>query len=719
MLKSTENPIDDGSLGNLIQVFQRNRLPMTLQAEAAECGLACLAMIAAHHGQHRSLSELRRQFNASLKGTTLQSLMDMADTLGMTGRPVRLETDELRELKVPCILHWDIKHYVVLARVGRDWIDIHDPARGKRRVSLAEVNRSFTGVALELTPTAAFQQRKQVERVRISDLWTSMRGMAGFLWQLGLLALVVQVLGILSPMLNQLIIDDAILKGDMDLLTTIGLGMLILLLIQTGIGLLQGFVGLYLGTQLSFQMKSNLLRHALRLPVSWFEKRHIGDVLSRFGSLGPVQGFITSIPIALPLNILMLLAGGTMAVLYSPLLSLAVLATLVIPFLVQLATFPYVKRKTDEGISLGAVSSTTFMETLRGARTFKLMGKERDRVAQWQNDESAAVNNGVELARFGLWGGAGLGIVTGLQGIAVWYLGATQVIDGAMSLGMLMAFQSYAGQFSGAMRSLIGMFFQWKTLELHLERLADVIHQDLEPGVDEAVQEARRFDGAVSVRNLSFRYATHEPMVLRDVNIDIRPGEFVAITGPSGQGKTTLMKLMLGLLEPTEGDVLADGVSMKNFGLRTFRARTAAVLQDDRLFQGTIADNVSFFDSDTDMARVEEALRQACVFDEIMAMPMGLLTLVGDLGSTLSGGQQQRVLLARALYRRPTILFLDEGTAHLDAATEERVADNLRSLGITRICIAHRQAAIDGADRTVQVVGGRLIHESAEAGVAA
>lgn len=690
------------------RLFGTARLPMILQAEAAECGLACLAMVASFHGQRHTLAELRRVFSASIKGTTLKSLMEMADTLGLTTRPVRLELEELRRLVCPVILHWDLGHFVVMSKAGRDWIEVHDPARGRIRLKLADASRAFTGVALELTPTGTFVERKAVEKVRLSDLWSKVRGLAPYLWQLGLLALALQVFAVISPMLNQMIIDDAIMKGDMGLLTTIGVGMVVLMLIQTLIGLVQGFAGLYLGTQLTFQMKTNLLRHALRLPVEWFEKRHLGDILTRFSSLGPAQAFMTSAPVSVPLNIVMLLAGGTMAVLYSPVLFACAVAAMLIPFLVQWAVFPWVKRKTDEGLTLSARASTVFMETLRGARTFKLQGRDRVRVAQWQNDEAEALNNSVTLARVGLWGGAGLGIVTGLQGVAIWWLGASQVIEGAMSLGMLMAFQSYSGQFTGAVRSLIGTWFEWKELELHLERLADVIHQDAETGADDPVDPARRFDGEVSARGLSFRYATHEPLVLHDVNLTVRPGEFVAIVGPSGGGKSTLLKLLVGILRPTDGAVCLDGVGLSQFGLRTYRSRIAAVLQDDRLFQGTIAENVSFFDESLDMARVERSLIQACVYSEIMAMPMGLQTLVGDLGNALSGGQQQRVLIARALYRQPQVLFLDEGTANLDPETERKVIASFAALGCTRIVVAHRPAAIERADRVLAVTQGRV-----------
>lgn len=695
------------------KLFQSSKVRMILQSEAAECGLACLCMVASYHGQNRTLSELRRLFSVSMKGTNLKSIMEMADSLGLSARPLRLEVEELVELKTPCILHWDLTHFVVLVKATNKYIEINDPARGKLKLTYNEIDKSFTGVALELTPTPKFEKKEHIERVKLTDMWSSMRGLATFMWQLGGLALVVQLFAIVSPMLNQLIMDDAIVKGDLDLLSTIAIGMIILMLIKTAIGLIQSFVGLYLGTQLSFQMQSNLLRHALRLPVSWFEKRHLGDIMSRFGSLGPVQGFITGVPIGFALNSIMCVAGGVMMFLYSPILSLAVIASLIIPYAVRAITFPYIRRKTNEGISLGAQASTVFMETIRGARTFKLFGKEQERVTQWQNDQIAATNNSVELSKFGLWGGAGMGIVTGLQGVAVWYLGAQQVITGKLSLGMLMAFQSYAGQFTGALGGIIGVYFQWKTLELHLERLADVIHEDLEPGTDDPINNARIVNGNIGVKNLSFRYATHEPFVFENAELDIKEGEFVAIIGPSGGGKTTLLKNLVGILQPTDGEVIIENLSMKGFGLRNFRNQIGVVMQDDRLFQGTIADNVSFFDTDMELTRVEDALKLACVYDEIMKMPMGLETLVGDMGSTLSGGQAQRVLIARALYRNPKILFLDEGTAHLDPETERRIAENLRNLKITRISVAHREVAIEGANRVFRVEN-KLVSEIME-----
>lgn len=711
-----QNNTNSGFTGKKLweMLFKSNDLPVILQSEAAECGLACLCMISSFHGQRRSLSELRRLFSVSMKGTSLKSIMQMADSLGFTTRPLRLELENLNKLKLPCILHWDMSHFVVLAKVTDKYIEINDPGKGKRKLQFHEVDTSFTGVALELIPNPKFEKKKQVERVKLTDMWSSMNGLSSFLWQLGVLALIVQLLAIITPILNQLIMDDAIVKGDISLLNTIAIGMILLLAIQTTIGLLQNFVGLYLGTQLSFQMKSNLLRHSLRLPISWFEKRHIGDILSRFSSLDPVQSFITDIPVSLALNLIMCIVSMTMMILYSYTLGFIVLGSLLIPLIVRTLFFPIIRRKTDEVISLNAQASTIFMETLRGARSFKLFSKEQERVVQWQNEQIAATNNSVAITKYNLWGNSGLTIITGLQSIAIWFFGAKSVISGFMSLGMLIAFQSYALQFSNAFKGVISILFQWKTLGLHLERLADILHEDAEKGIDEPLNTAKILTGSIEARNISFRYATHEPFIFQNVNLKIEPGEFVAIVGPSGGGKTTLMKNLLGLLPPTEGEIMVDNVSMTGFGIKNFRNQSSAIMQDDRLFQGTICDNVSFFDENLDVNKVEEALKQACIFEEVIKMPMGLETLVGDLGSTLSGGQSQRVLIARALYRRPKILFMDEGTANLDQTSEYNISKNLRDMKITRISVAHREIAIKGADRIILVQNSQVIEITME-----
>lgn len=685
------------------------RAPVVFQSETAECGLACLAMVAAAYGNNLSLIDLRRRFSVSAKGMDLQAMMGIADGLGLAPRPVRLDLMDFYDLKAPAILHWDMRHFVVFVRVRGDRILIHDPARGRRWIDRETLSRSFTGVALEFTPSPGFQRSAPTPRVRISEFFVGIHGLIPSILQALVLALVLQVFALASPIVNQLIVDEAITKGDGDLLTVFAASMGLLLITTVLIRVLQGYVGLYMTTQLSLQMQTNLLRHTLRLPVGWFERRHIGDIMSRFSSLGPVKDFLLSAVTSFTLNAMMTAFSMTMMFLYAPLLAALEVLSVAIFAGIRACAFPYFRAKTDENLHLSAKVETTFLETIRGARTFKMFGKEGERLAIWQNEQVKLANSQVQLAKFGLLGTAGSGLLLGIQQIIGWYLGARMVISGELTLGMLFAFQAYTGQFGASTAGLITQFFSFSTLRLHLERLGDIAHAEQERGLECAAPHSNIEFGRVSLAGVSFRYAEHEPWVLRNIELEVDPGEFVCLQGPSGQGKTTILKLLLGFYDPVEGEVQVDGINVRSLGIRHLRRRVGAVLQDDQLFAGTIADNIAFFDPAAKIENVEEAAKAAQIHGEIIQLPMSYETLCGDLGSTLSAGQRQRVLLARALYRRPSILVLDEGTANLDPNSEARVMDVISSMNITRIVVAHRPGASLGASRFINVMNGRIV----------
>lgn len=685
-------------------------MPVVLQAEAAECGLACLAMIAAHFGHSATLNEMRRRFSTSLKGATLKTLIDMSDLLGLTARPIRLELSEMSQVKVPAVLHWDLAHYVVLQRVRRNVAWIHDPAVGLRTLTLEEVGLHFTGVALEFTATERVEPRKKGERVRLSDFSTGTRGAWSSIGQLFVLALALQLFSLLSPMINQLVVDDVIGKGDSNLLNTIVVGLLGLSVITISVNLLQGYVSLYFGTQLSYQLTVNLLRHVMRLPVSWFERRHIGDVLSRFDSLKPVQNVFTTIVNTALLSGIMFSVSLLMMLIYSPTLAAIEITTVSIFFITRLIYYPFTRRLAVEGLHLSSRAQSIFLETLRGVRAFKVFGRERERINVWQNEQAAVINNTVRLTRIGLFGSAGNSVLASLRTVGIWYLGAKMIMAGKMTLGMLFAFQAYGSQFIGASESVVSVIFSLRTLTIHFERLADIMYSAPEDGVFRDARLGGEYRGGVEFRDISFRYAASEPWVIENVCLHISPGEFVCFVGPSGHGKTTILKIMLGFYDTEHGLALFDGAELRTLGLQNYRSQIGVVMQDDQLFSGTIADNISFFDPDFDQESVEAVAKSAQVHDDIIRLPMGYLSLVGDMGSVLSSGQKQRVLIARALYRSPKILFMDEGTANLDPENERKLMDVLRALKITRVFVAHREAAVSGADRVFEVRDG-LVRE--------
>jgi len=692
-----------------LQFGLSRRLPVFLQTEAAECGLASLGMVACFHGHRVDLAAMRRRFTVSLKGATLAFLMQAAGKLGFAPRPLRLELAELPQLRVPCILHWDLNHFVVLASADARAAIVHDPALGIRRLSMAEVSKHFTGIALELTPTPEFRPADERRTVRLRDLLGPVSGLKRSLAQVFILALALQSVAVVSPFYMQWAVDGAVVTGDRDLLTVLGLGFLLLALIQVGIAALRSWVVLYLGTTLNLQWLANVFSHLLRLPVSWFERRHLGDVVSRFGAVSTIQRTLTSSFVEALIDGAMAVATLAMMLVYSSWLTAVAVAAVALYGVLRWTFYDPLRRATEEHIVHSAKQQSHFLETVRGVQSIKLFGRQEERRSRWLNLVVDAVNRDLASQKLTLGFRSANGLVFGIERVAIVWLGALLVLDSAFSVGMLFAFVAYKEQFSARVGGLIDKLIELRMLNLQGERLADIVltapEHESPPGPLDAI------DASLEVRAVSFRYSDPEPFVLINCSFRVSPGESVAIVGASGGGKTTLLKLMLGLLQPTDGKVLAGGVDIQKLGIDRYRKLVGTVMQDDQLFAGSIADNISFFDPSPDHACIEQCARMAAVHDDIAAMPMAYNTLIGDMGAALSGGQRQRILLARALYKRPRILFLDEATSALDVQKERAVNEAIRSLNLTRIIIAHRPETIASADRVVVMQGGKVAQD--------
>lgn len=687
---------------------RRRRLPIIQGAEAAECGLACMAMIARYHGHDVDLNGLRQRFSLSMAGATLRSLMGLAEPLGLAARALRVELSALSKVRTPAVLHWDLNHFVVLESVKSGKAVVHDPAKGARTYTLDELSKHFTGVVLELTPADSFKPVVARAPIKLTSLWSRMTGFWSAFFQILGLSLAFQVAAFALPFQMQLVVDEAIFRADRDLLTVLALGFGALVIVQATVELLRGWALQVFGHLLTFQMVGNIVRHLMRLPADYFEKRHVGDILSRIGSAGTIQDVLTRGVVAALIDGVMALVAVIILFLYSPLLAGVVIAAVALNLAIAFAVFPALKARMEEQIIEQAREQSHIMETVRAATTIKVMGRESERESSWRNLYANVTNAAVSAGKFTLSLAFTQGLVTGLQTVLVIYLGARAIIAGdGFSIGMLFAFLSFRQTFTDRTTALINQAMQFRFLGLHLDRLADIVTTEAE-AADAAIPVVQVL-GGIELNDVSFRYGAADRLVLEAINLEIAPGEFLAITGASGGGKTTLMKLMLGLRAPSSGRITLDGQAARPELWRAWREQVGVVAQDDRLLSGTIADNIAFFDPDLDMARVHEAAVAARVHDEISRMPMQYLSLVGDMGSTLSGGQKQRVLLARALYRRPRILVLDEGTANLDVDTEELIGELISALPITRIVVAHRPALLQRADRVVALQDGRLI----------
>ncbi|WP_246776803.1 peptidase domain-containing ABC transporter [Microvirga sp. VF16] len=684
------------------------RTPMILQTEASECGLASLAMIASYFGYESDLADLRRRYGFSLKGATLKDLVRIADQIGFATRPLRLEIEELPQLRMPCILHWDLNHFVVLVSIGRSSVVIHDPAFGLRHMKQTEVSRHFTGVALELYPTDRFEPAATPPRVRFQRLLGRMVGVRRALSHQLSLALAIEVFAMTGPLFMGWVVDHALVTADHDLLFTLVLGFLLLLVLQTSIAAMRSWMLMGLGATLKVQSRANLFSHLISLPASFFEARHLGDVTSRFSSQETILSAITTELVEALMDGLM--TGITLAIMLiiAPNMTGIVVAAAILYAILRWASYAPLRQASMEAIVWKARLDTHFLETLRGIRTIKLFNGQEDRRARWLNLLIEATNRQLTTEKLAFLFQIGNKLLMGLLKLLIIWLGARQVLDNTLSIGLLLAFIAYKDQFIGRVTVLIDRAVDLKMLRLHAERLADIALAEPETRTSLMPAPGGHLPPTIELRNVSFRYSEQDPWVLDNVNLQIEAEQSVAITGPSGGGKSTLLKLLAGLIQPTYGEVLIDGEPLARIGLENYRARVGVVMQDDQLFAGSIADNICFFSAQPDRERIVLCAQQAAIHNEIMAMPMGYETLIGDMGTVLSGGQKQRVVIARALYRQPSILLLDEATSHLDVEREKLVNMAFGAIRVTRIVIAHRPETIRMSGRVVGLEQGKI-----------
>lgn len=698
-LKLTDNNI----LTNKIEGTFKKKVPLILQSEIAECGLACIAMISSYHGHKININPLRKRFNIDTSGINLKKIMTISSELGFTSRAIKCHLEEINSLALPCILHWNLQHFVVLTKVTSKYIYINDPAIGGRRLSLNEFSDSYTGIALELMPTTSFRKKDSRVTMKLEQLWSKLSGFRRNLTTLFFLSIILQTISLLSPYYMQWVIDNVLLTHDKSLLIVLAIGFSILLFIRVSIDSLRSWLILKLSSLLSLQMGSNLFDHLLRLPIGFFEKRHVGDIVSKFGSLSVIRQMLTTGLVEALIDGLMALIILVVIYNYSQVLTYIVLISISTLFFIQLSFFYPTKRATQDYIVSEAKEDTIFIESINSIQAIKLFSQQVNRQNSWLNSYAEVINSNLRLGKIGITEGALSTVVTGIEYIFIVYFGALFVIEGSITIGMLLAFIAYKEQFNSSILNFINKYFAYKMLGLHLERLSDIALEKKEGMVEILNHQHLEPQGMIRLENVSFRHSETSEWILRDLNLEIKNNESVAITGPSGCGKTTLLKIILGLVKPTSGKIYIDGINIDEISLDAYRDFFGSVMQNDSLFSGTILENITMFDPQYDEDWLNECCRLACILDDINKLPMKFYSLVSYTGSNFSGGQLQRILLARALYKKPKILCLDESTSHLDSENEGNINYNMKNIKMTKILVAHRKETIRSADRVIQL----------------
>ncbi|EHA7647735.1 peptidase domain-containing ABC transporter [Salmonella enterica] len=692
------------NLFHQLDIRLRNRVPLVHQTESSECGLACLAMICGHYGKNVDLINLRRQFNLSSRGTTLAGVTNIAEQLGLSTRPLSLDLDEIKALKMPCILHWEFNHFVVLISVKRNRVVLNDPARGQRTVSLAELSKSFTGVALEVWPSSIFTTNTVRNRISLYTLMKSVHGLKVTLGKIFFLSLVIETINLMMPVGTQLVMDHVIPASDRGLLTLICVGLLVLILMRAAVSMIRAWSSLVMATLINIQWQYGLFNHLLRLPLNYFERRKLGDIHSRFGSLNTLRETFTGSIVGALMDSIMSFGALGMMVLYGGWLTGVVIFFTTLYVLLRLFTYSSYRQLSEEALVRSARADSYFMETLYGIATIKMQGMAERRCRHWLNLEIDTTNTEIKVTKMDmLFGGINTFIAACDQVMILW-LGTSLVIDNQMTIGMFIAFGVFRGQFSDCIGSLTEFLLRLRMMSLHNERVSDIALYPTENRKPEVINSRGSSQPAsLVIRNLSYRYDSNSLFIFKGLDITIKAGECVAIVGASGAGKTTLMKVLCGLFVPEEGKIEVNGMDIQLLGINNYHGMIASVMQNDKLFSGSIMENICCFINDVDEDWMRECAKMSFLHEDIMKMPMGYETLIGELGEGLSGGQMQRLFIARAIYKKPHILFMDEATSALDYESENYVTQALKNLHITKVIIAHREETIRAADRVISM----------------
>ena len=722
-------------------LYTKKRVPVVLQSEAAECGLACMTMIAQYYSDKRDLNALRQTVSVSLRGTTLKDVMRIASDLGFQTRAIKIEMEHLAQLSCPAILHWNMNHFVVLTKVKGKTLTIHDPALGERKLTYSEASKYITGIALEVTPSDTFSPKKSAPRLGLSQFFTRTTGFKRNLLTLFALSIVLQLFALASPYYMQTVVDDVLIYNNDALLKALAIGFALLLIIETFTSGIRKFVILSVSSRLQLQMSASVFKHLLSLPLDYFDKRHIGDVVSRFGSLASIREFLTTGLVTALLDGLMAVITLAVMILYSPKLTLVVVAIMLAYLAVRFGLLPFIKRLTTERIALAALEQSHFMESVRAILPIRVYSQEVQRHGQWQNKLVATLNKDITLGKINIGSALTNQLLFGAENLVVVYIGASLVMEGTLSIGMLLAFMAYKARFVSALDGVVNKLIELSMLGVHFNRLSDILltpsqqkplslktkddtfekqnvhfsnadvpnsstSNSLAPNVltpdgasTPSLLDAKTRPVALKATALSYRYSETNAWVFKNLMFSVHSGEIVAITGDSGCGKSTMLKCLMGLYPVSEGNI--EHPSSTNPVI-------ASVLQEDTCLSGTIAQNICCFEEAPDLKKMVYVAQLACIHEDIMQMPMQYHSLVGDMGSSLSGGQKQRLLLARALYQEPDILFLDEASSHLDMENEAQINHHLKSLNMTRIIVAHRPQSIAMADKVYRLENGNL-----------
>src|SRR5947209_2116451 len=687
------------------------RVSQVSQMNAVECGLACLAMILTYYGRKTSISELRTHYAVGRDGVSALGIVKAARYYGLRVRAISLQHNDFRFVKLPAIVHWEFNHFLVVERWSRKRVDVVDPARGRYRLTHDEFDAGFTGVVIILEPGVAFDRHAAPSRraFRTYVRQYIQQAPGTFLQVLGA-SLLLLLIGLTLPLLTKVVVDQILPFRMENVMPVLGIGILVLFLSQTVATLLREWLLVYLRARIDIHMMLGFVEHLLTLPYSFFQQRSTGDLLTRLASNTILRDILSN-------ELLSTLLDSSLVIFYLVILlwqslpfGLLTLAIGLLQVLLLLASTRPIRNLASRELAAQGKSQGYLAEALAGIATLKGSGAEQRAFERWSNLFIDQLNISLRYSYLSTTMTTILTALRSLAPLALLWVGATQVLNGSMTLGTMVALNALAAAFFAPLASLVSSGQQFQLMGAHLERIADVMEAEAEQRV-QAVQPPPPLAGHIRLENVSFRYAPEAPEVLHHLDLTVEAKQKIAIVGPSGSGKSTLGKLLLGLYAPTEGTILYDDIPLQRLNYQEVRRQFGVVLQESTIFSGSILSNITLNDPTIEKEQVVKAAEIAAIDEDIMSMPMGYETFVSEGGSALSGGQRQRLAIARAIAHKPALLLLDEATSHLDVTTEQKVAEHLQTLACTQIIIAHRLSTIRNADVILVLDQGTIVEQ--------
>jgi NHLM bacteriocin system ABC transporter peptidase/ATP-binding protein len=695
---------------------RRERCPTILQMEAVECGAAALAIILAYYKKIVPLEELRVECGVSRDGSKASNVIKAARKYGLVAKGFKHELEDLYAIKLPCILFWNFNHFLVLEGFGRGGkVFLSDPAQGPRTITMEELDASFSGVVLTFETGPDFKKGGERPSL-IPALRKRLAGSETALLFIFLCGVALVLPGLVVPTFSRIFIDEYLISSHTALLRPLLLGMAATAVVRMILVWLQTYFLLRLETKLAITMSSQFFNHILRLPVSYFSQRFAGEIGSRVSINDKIANIVSGRLATTALDCILIVFYAILMFLYSVPLTLLVIAIA----LLNIVAVRLVSRRRIDGcqklmLDVGKLMGTS-MNGLRMIETLKATGSESEFFGRWAGYQAKALRGQQNLGLMSELTSCVPPLVNMLSTMTVLLVGGLKVMHGDLTVGMLVAYQSLVGSFTRPLNSFVTFGATLQELEADMNRLDDVLRfpQDRqylreEPAEAEGARPTVKLAGEVELRNVTFGYSPLEAPLIENFNLVIKPGQRVALVGSSGSGKSTVAKLVSGLYEPWEGEILFDGRNREALPRSLVSNSVGLVDQDIFLFGGTIRDNVAMWDSTIPLTNVNQACRDAEIHSVIEAREGGYGGAVTEGGSNFSGGQRQRLEIARALAGGPTILILDEATSALDPSTEASIDDSLRRRGCTCIIIAHRLSTIRDADEIVVMQKGKIV----------